>query len=1311
MKNKKRVLALLMAGVLTFGCFPVTAGAVNNAKDGTKPANGTTTEQPFPKTLLLSEHNASTGFTRFRIPALTTASDGTLIAATDLRWDNCGDGGGIDTLVSKSTDNGANWSYTVANYLGDNGNMKNVDSTAFIDASLVTKGDTVYMACDLYPAGVALNSARYSPQTGSTGYDTNGNLLLAAATDSVNGASNSANRKNASFSYYLEKKSDATADSCYEIKDSTGVAVTGYTIDDHFNIKSVEGAATAVDTNLFCGDSPYFPYPTDFIYIVKSTDNGATWSAPQLADVKKASEQTILVGPGRGLVTSTGRIMFTCYEFTSGDKNSATIYSDDNGATWHRGASVSALSSEAVMAEADGRVYMFVRKQNVYYVSEDNGTTWSAPKSMGITYNNNCQLTAITYSKKVNGKTAILFAGPSDTSGRNSGRIWLGLVQEDGSIQWQDNPYVVNNGTHYAYSCMTELANGEIGLLYEYDDEKLQFDKISFSDIAPTATTGGLWLTNDKNAVVSSAVMKSGETASYAVNTLTEGADITVSSSNRAVLEASYADGKLTLKSRDNVTGLKQVKVTVTAGEETVVMDVTVTDAENYQVISLAKDETKTVTVKGTNYGNADTSSVDTAVANVTVTGKDVQDTYEKSQAQLGTAIAAFEGKKVDLDKCLYTLEAGSGSNTYKVKAMNTSGTAIYLGPKAATSSGLPNVTASQPLITFAKNDSDATFSLMDNSTGGAGKYLYFHHTNASKLHFDRQNTADDNCYFEIYTPSESASDYDLINGYKKVESLDELEVGGNYLIVTKADTNGNHYVLIPSTGTEKYNHVAKLVKESVTANETAILPATGTASFNSDSKRAVSDALYTFKKVSGDNSYVISGNAADGSTTFLNLATAQIPNKNAVETIELKEGSNGTIGFYGTTSSRYLYFWRDTNKLYYDRNSTLDATACVFELYKASADAPADSPIAGFEKINGLSAVEDGGEYLIAAKVGDSYYVMNPTLEGTNYKHVAKVSNETYVNPAATAGTTITFTGVANGNTSVQIGDVVYYVIVAEDGVECSHKTTVVLDAKDATCTEPGSTGEVVCVDCGAVVQEATEIAAKGHTFGEWVTVKEPTTTEEGSKERICSVCQTKETETIAKLPDTEKPDQPATPSAPENVTGSEVTKDSIKITWDAPASTEGIAGYKIYVNGAVYATDISKDAVGYTLSGLKAGETYEIQVVAVGTDENATEYAAAVLSVTTKSEDKNDNNGGNDNNGNNSGNINNGGNDNNGNAGNNKPSDNKNTATTDKNQNTTVNKAAKTGDTANVVFPAAVMMLAGAAVAGILFRRKWMK
>ncbi len=61
MKNKKRVLALMLAGVLTLGCFPTTVGAVNNAYDGTKPADGTTK----------SSHFAGTGgSTNFRIPDL-----------------------------------------------------------------------------------------------------------------------------------------------------------------------------------------------------------------------------------------------------------------------------------------------------------------------------------------------------------------------------------------------------------------------------------------------------------------------------------------------------------------------------------------------------------------------------------------------------------------------------------------------------------------------------------------------------------------------------------------------------------------------------------------------------------------------------------------------------------------------------------------------------------------------------------------------------------------------------------------------------------------------------------------------------------------------------------------------------------------------------------------------------------------------------------------------------------------------------------------------------------------------------------------
>ena len=69
----------------------------------------------------------------------------------------------------------------------------------------------------------------------------------------------------------------------------------------------------------------------------------------------------------------------------------------------------------------------------------------------------------------------------------------------------------------------------------------------------------------------------------------------------------------------------------------------------------------------------------------------------------------------------------------------------------------------------------------------------------------------------------------------------------------------------------------------------------------------------------------------------------------------------------------------------------------------------------------------------------------------------------------------------------------------------------------KEPTCTEEGYDGDIVCKDCGTKVQEGQVITAPGHhTLGEWVVVKEATATEDGSKERSCSKCDYKETETI---------------------------------------------------------------------------------------------------------------------------------------------------------------------------------------------------
>lgn len=84
------------------------------------------------------------------------------------------------------------------------------------------------------------------------------------------------------------------------------------------------------------------------------------------------------------------------------------------------------------------------------------------------------------------------------------------------------------------------------------------------------------------------------------------------------------------------------------------------------------------------------------------------------------------------------------------------------------------------------------------------------------------------------------------------------------------------------------------------------------------------------------------------------------------------------------------------------------------------------------------------------------------------------------------------------------------------------NHKEIEVINKKDATCKDAGYTGDTRCKACDTVIAKGTEIAkTENHKFGEWKVVKEATRSEEGLKERVCSVCNKVETAKIAKLND----------------------------------------------------------------------------------------------------------------------------------------------------------------------------------------------
>lgn len=437
--------------------------ATVDVKMAQKPADGTNAGQPFPSNI---------GVGHYRIPAFTTLNNGTLVAAADARWgawqqpDDCAN---IETIVSRSTDNGANWNYTFANYIADEQNARDFKASTFIDPALATNGSTIYMITDLFPGQAGSQNCSQAAQTGS-GMDSNGNLLLKKPSES-------------GYNYYLKEGA------IYKVSDNS--RVSGYSVDEYFNL-SQNGTVLG---NLFTYSTAYFqPLMTSYLCFTTSTDGGATWSAPRLLNLKNSTEKDYLISPGRGLVASDGTIVFPCYTY-SGSKMSL-IYSKNGGSTWTRTSDVSFNSSEGDIVElADGTLRYFYRhsgntNQLRYVDITGNGTSgYTFGKEVtvsGVSVYSDCNLSAITYSKTVDGKQVIFVSCP--TSNRTTGKIFTFTVEAKNQLNLADT-YSVNGSSAFSYSSLTEQQDGSIGILYEKGDSgNITYANLAVDKVAPNVT-------------------------------------------------------------------------------------------------------------------------------------------------------------------------------------------------------------------------------------------------------------------------------------------------------------------------------------------------------------------------------------------------------------------------------------------------------------------------------------------------------------------------------------------------------------------------------------------------------------------------------------------------------------------------------------------------------------------------------------------------------------------------------------------------------------------------------------------------------
>lgn len=426
----------------------------------------------------LTEHsNAANGGTAFRIPSLIKSGE-TLIAAIDKQ--SCGaDWGFIELAVRRSEDGGETWSdiETIASpparIIRENDDC--YASAFFIDPcmAIAPNGDIIMIA-DFYPECKGLHKRRlldkkkvpysmYNNKMYPVLYDRDGKFYLITENGAV-----------------LDNRYNETD---YRVTDWWGSLYKG---DDYVGNIFLNGKTGNHDPDgVITYGAPLKVPKRNYIYLLRSSDNGKTWSEPVdiTGQILNKSDGTFIgVAPGVGLTTEDGRIIMPLYVDR---KETASIYSIDNGETWHRMTSqpYSCNIDEWQCIEAPDGTILGLGRQKRYgktplSISEDKGKHWVKASATDL-YAPKCQKSVINIGNYV-------FCSHASEKTRSNGVITIGRFKKSKGktvgIEWTGE-VEINKG-FFAYSCLCQIDDEYIGVLYEAEPSSyICFKKYKIEDL------------------------------------------------------------------------------------------------------------------------------------------------------------------------------------------------------------------------------------------------------------------------------------------------------------------------------------------------------------------------------------------------------------------------------------------------------------------------------------------------------------------------------------------------------------------------------------------------------------------------------------------------------------------------------------------------------------------------------------------------------------------------------------------------------------------------------------------------------------
>lgn len=210
-----------------------------------------------------------------------------------------------------------------------------------------------------------------------------------------------------------------------------------------------------------------------YLHVVKSADNGKTWGEPtditsQIAKPEWHNDFKFITS-GRGIQTKSGKLLHCMVNLNSGMH---LFGSDDHGKTWYFIDTPIAPADESKVIElADGTWMVNARvndKKGVRYVhtSSDEGKTWTSKAETQLT-DPGCNASIIRYTAVKDGykKNRLLFSNAKSEKGRTNMTV---RISYDEGKTWSAGKTIYTGAS--AYSSLTVLKNGDIGLFFEKDD-------------------------------------------------------------------------------------------------------------------------------------------------------------------------------------------------------------------------------------------------------------------------------------------------------------------------------------------------------------------------------------------------------------------------------------------------------------------------------------------------------------------------------------------------------------------------------------------------------------------------------------------------------------------------------------------------------------------------------------------------------------------------------------------------------------------------------------------------------------------------